>query len=80
MMSGFPATGFSVWLQRWAALDALSGQAVQVVTAAGAVSGTAAGVDSSGALRLLTEDRAELLFHGGEASLRPASTSLKRKE
>lgn len=81
MMSAFPATGFSVWLQRWAALDALSGQAVQVVTAAaGAVSGTAAGVDSSGALRLLTEDGAELLFHGGEASLRPASTSLKRKE
>jgi BirA family biotin operon repressor/biotin-[acetyl-CoA-carboxylase] ligase len=73
MMAGFPVTGFGGWAQRWSALDALAGQSVQVTTASGPVSGTAAGVDSSGALRLRTDEGAEILFHGGEASLRPAS-------
>ncbi|MCK5875984.1 MAG: biotin--[acetyl-CoA-carboxylase] ligase [Alcanivoracaceae bacterium] len=80
MMSGFPLDGFGSWMARWAALDALAGQSVQVVTASGAVSGTATGVDSSGALRLCTDGGAEMLFHGGEASLRPASMGIKGKE
>ena len=69
MMAGFPASGFGAWLQRWMALDALAGQSVQVTTAAGAVSGRATGVDGE-----------EMLFHGGEASLRPAATAIKGKE
>lgn len=80
MMSGFPVAGFGGWLQRWSALDALVGQSVQVSTASGVVSGRALGVDSSGALRLLTESGKEMLFHGGEASLRPASNGIKGKE
>ncbi len=80
MMSGFSVAGFGGWVSRWAALDGLAGQSVQVVTASGVVSGTAAGVDSSGALRLRTDSGAEMLFHGGEVSLRPASTGIKGKE
>lgn len=79
MMSGFPASGFGAWLQRWMALDALAGQSVQVATASGAISGTAVGVDGSGALRLLADNGKEMLFHGGEASLRPASAGIKGK-
>ena len=80
MMSGFSVAGFGGWVSRWAALDGLAGQSVQVVTASGVVSGTAAGVDSSGALRLRTDSGAEMLFQGGEVSLRPASTGIKGKE
>lgn len=80
MMAGFPASGFAGWVQRWASLDALAGQSVQVVTASGSVVGTAAGVDTSGALRLRADDGTEMLFHGGETSLRPSSDSAKGKE
>jgi len=80
LMIGFPASGFGGWAQRWAVLDALAGQGVQVATASASVSGVAAGVDSSGALRLRKDDGTEMLFHGGEASLRPiaAGTGGKR--
>ncbi len=80
MMSSFPESGFGSWLQRWIALDALAGHDVQVTTASGVVTGRAAGVDSSGALRLLTEGGEEILFHGGEASLRPTSGGIKGKK
>lgn len=79
LMIGFPASGFGGWVQRWAALDALAGQSVQVATASASVSGVAAGVDSSGALRLRKDNGAEMLFHGGEASLRPASAGKGKK-
>ena len=80
LMSGFPASGFGGWVQRWAVLDALAGQSVQVATASDSVSGVAAGVDSSGALRLRKDDGAEMLFHGGEASLRPVAAGNKGKK
>ncbi|MDF1630916.1 MAG: biotin--[acetyl-CoA-carboxylase] ligase [Alcanivoracaceae bacterium] len=74
MLKTFPAQGFDGWRKRWAELDALSGRLVSVSTAAGSIQGVAEGVDETGALRLRVDGELRI-FHGGEASLRPAGAA-----
>jgi BirA family biotin operon repressor/biotin-[acetyl-CoA-carboxylase] ligase len=50
----FLTQGFAPFADEWRDLDALHGQSVRVVSAAGELVGTAAGIDSSGALLLDT--------------------------
>ncbi len=69
----FDADGLAHFLWRWQGLDALRGQRVQVQDGERTISGTCLGVSSEGALRLECGDGSEVLVHGGEASLRPAS-------
>lgn len=74
MLGAFPLSGFVDWRQRWQNFDALAGRRVTVTTAAGGVVGVAEGVDDSGALQVRIDGELRV-FHGGEASLRPADTS-----
>ncbi|MFA8529534.1 bifunctional biotin--[acetyl-CoA-carboxylase] ligase/biotin operon repressor BirA [Xanthomonas campestris pv. campestris] len=67
----FEAQGLAPFLTRYAALDLLSGRAVQVEEAGSLHRGTALGLAADGALRVQigTDVR---LFHSGEVSVRPA--------
>jgi BirA family biotin operon repressor/biotin-[acetyl-CoA-carboxylase] ligase len=69
----FEAQGLAHFLWRWQGLDALRGQHVQVQDGDRLISGLCQGVSGEGALRLECDDGSEVLVHGGEASLRPAS-------
>ncbi len=61
---------FSHYQAAWEARHAYAGQEVELVMANSRVRGHLLGVDSQGALRLLTDD-GERVFYGGEISLRP---------
>jgi BirA family biotin operon repressor/biotin-[acetyl-CoA-carboxylase] ligase len=64
------------FLPRYAALDALAGQAVTLHSAGAPQSGTALGVAEDGALRLrLDADGREHRVHAGEVSVRAAVTA-----
>jgi BirA family biotin operon repressor/biotin-[acetyl-CoA-carboxylase] ligase len=69
LLAAFEDGGFAPWRQRWEALDAHAGQAVQVLSGATRLAGIARGVDDRGALRLETAT-GERAIHGGEVSLR----------
>jgi BirA family biotin operon repressor/biotin-[acetyl-CoA-carboxylase] ligase len=69
MLGRFERDGFGAFREAWTALDALSGRAVRVLSGGSAISGTARGVDSDGALLLETPDGVRR-FVSGEASLR----------
>jgi len=64
----FGAQGFASFRDTWEQLDGLRGQVIEVYSATGVVRGTAAGIDSSGALKLDT-GKEILTLHSGEVSL-----------
>jgi BirA family biotin operon repressor/biotin-[acetyl-CoA-carboxylase] ligase len=68
----FDAVGLAPFLARYAALDALSGQVVEVQGAQERTTGAVLGLADDGALRLRLEDGAERRFHSGEVSVRRA--------
>jgi len=69
LLQSFEDGGFSVYRDRWQALDAFSGQPVNILYGQERVAGTAMGVDDSGAIVLQTETGVRE-FNGGEVSLR----------
>jgi BirA family biotin operon repressor/biotin-[acetyl-CoA-carboxylase] ligase len=71
-METFSQFGFSVFKDRWTALDIAAGQSVTVLLGQNEVPGVAMGVNDSGALQLQTADGLQA-FHGGEVSLRGLS-------
>jgi len=72
VLGGFDRHGLAPMLERYAALDALHRQPVEVHTAVGVQSGIAVGLTPEGALRVQLAD-GERHFHAAEVSLRPKS-------
>ncbi|GAB3098784.1 bifunctional biotin--[acetyl-CoA-carboxylase] ligase/biotin operon repressor BirA [Lysobacter terrae] len=66
----FDAEGLAPFLPRYAALDALAGEAVLLHSASATQAGTALGVADDGALRLRLEDGREQRVYAGEVSIR----------
>lgn len=66
----FDAAGLAPFLERYGALDALSGQSIAVAVADGTLRGIAQGLADDGALRVLLESGDERVFHSGEVSVR----------
>ncbi len=71
-LEDFDAEGLAPFLPRYAALDALAGQAVTLHAGELRQTGTALGVGEDGALRLLLDDGREQRVHAGEVSVRKA--------
>jgi BirA family biotin operon repressor/biotin-[acetyl-CoA-carboxylase] ligase len=71
-LAAFDAEGLPPFLARYAALDALAGQRVQVQAHDGAWQGIAHGVDVDGALRVAPPGGGERRVHAGDVSLRLA--------
>lgn len=69
LLQSFPEQTFSVYRQRWQALNAHQGARVVLSGPGRAVPGEVLGVDERGGLRLLT-GQGEQCFSGGEISLR----------
>ncbi len=69
LLASYPEKGFAAYREEWESLSAFQDQSIVIRTPAGAVEGRMAGVDDTGALRLVTEE-GEQLIYGGEASLR----------
>lgn len=68
----FDAAGLAPFLDRYAAFDALAGQAVSVHGADATHQGIALGLADDGALRVRLDDGEERRFHAGEISVRRA--------
>jgi len=68
----FDAAGLAPFLDRYAAFDALAGQAVSVHGADATHQGIALGLADDGALRVRLDDGEERRFHAGEVSVRRA--------
>ncbi|MDQ3617282.1 MAG: biotin--[acetyl-CoA-carboxylase] ligase [Pseudomonadota bacterium] len=68
----FDDAGLAPFLARYAAFDALDGQAVTVQGDTSSHTGTALGLADDGALRVRLADGAERRFHSGEVSVRRA--------
>ncbi len=66
----FDASGLAPFRPRYAALDALAGQRVDVHGAVATLSGRALGLADDGALRVRMDDGEERHFHSGEVSVR----------
>lgn len=71
----FDADGLAPFLSRYAALDALAGQAVVLHSPNTTQSGTALGLAEDGALRLRFDDGREQHVHAGEVSVRRSVTA-----
>ncbi|SHG17577.1 BirA family transcriptional regulator, biotin operon repressor / biotin-[acetyl-CoA-carboxylase] ligase [Microbulbifer donghaiensis] len=71
LLRDYPECGFGAYREAWLALDQFAGRPVRLQSANQAWTGTAVGVDMSGAL-ILEADGEHKLFHGGEVSLREA--------
>jgi BirA family biotin operon repressor/biotin-[acetyl-CoA-carboxylase] ligase len=71
LLNQYEEQGFQHWRERWIALDAHADQPVVVTSGSRKISGTARGIDASGALLLETELGISPV-HGGEVSLRKA--------
>jgi BirA family transcriptional regulator, biotin operon repressor / biotin---[acetyl-CoA-carboxylase] ligase len=71
----FDAEGLAPFLPRYAALDALKGQAITLHTATSAQAGIASGIAEDGALRLRLPDGREQRVHAGEVSVRRAAAA-----
>ena len=67
--------GLAPFLPRYAALDALAGQAVTLHAGELRQTGTALGVAEDGALRVRLDDGRERRFHAGEVSVRTAAAA-----
>lgn len=70
-LAQFDATGLAPFLDRYAQLDALAGQAILVHGSDGSRAGEALGLSADGALRVRI-GATEQLVHAGEVSVRPA--------
>ncbi|WP_408952537.1 bifunctional biotin--[acetyl-CoA-carboxylase] ligase/biotin operon repressor BirA [Lysobacter sp. Hz 25] len=68
----FDEAGLAPFLDRYAAFDALAGQAVSVHGADATHQGIALGLADDGALRVRLDDGEERRFHAGEVSVRRA--------
>ncbi|ALN63031.1 biotin-[acetyl-CoA-carboxylase] ligase [Lysobacter antibioticus] len=68
----FDAAGLAPFLDRYAAFDALAGQAISVHGADAIHQGIALGLADDGALRVRLDDGEERRFHAGEVSVRRA--------
>lgn len=68
----FDLAGLAPFLDRYAAFDALAGQAISVHGADATHQGTALGLADDGALRVRLDDGEERRFHAGEVSVRRA--------
>lgn len=68
----FDAAGLAPFLDRYAAFDALAGQAISVHGADATHQGIALGLADDGALRVRLDDGEERRFHAGEVSVRRA--------
>jgi BirA family biotin operon repressor/biotin-[acetyl-CoA-carboxylase] ligase len=68
----FDEQGLAPFLPRYAALDALQGQAVELLAGTQRQHGRVIGVAEDGALRLLLPDGREQRIHAGEVSVRRA--------
>jgi BirA family biotin operon repressor/biotin-[acetyl-CoA-carboxylase] ligase len=66
----YPAGGFAPYRSAWRAADFLHGRAVRLEEAAGAITGTAVGIDPDGALLLETADGARRRIVAGDVSVR----------
>lgn len=66
----FDAAGLAPFLPRYAAIDALARQSVEVHGAVASHAGTALGLAGDGALRVRLADGTEQHFHAGEVSVR----------
>lgn len=69
-MERFDREGLAPFLSRYAAFDALAGEAVVVHAASASHTGVALGVAEDGALRIRLDDGREHRVHGGEVSVR----------
>ena len=69
LLANYQQQGFAPYLAEWEAADSFRNKEVEIRAGENSIIGTVAGVDPSGALRLLT-DQGEQLIYGGEASLR----------
>ena len=71
-LDAFDRDGLAPFLPRYAALDALAGRQVGVLSAGrDTVTGLAAGLAADGGLRVRTDTGEERIFHAGEVSVRP---------
>lgn len=68
----FAVKGFGHFHETWEQRHVYHGQTVRLMTSAATVTGTVAGVDVGGALRLIDAQGEERLYHAGEISLRGA--------
>lgn len=69
-LRAYERDGFSAFVSRWQALDALQGRRVRVIDGRETVEGLALGIADDGALRVQLAD-GERRYHGGEVSVRP---------
>lgn len=69
-LDAFDADGLAPFLPRYAALDALAGQAVTIHGGRATDTGVALGLAADGALRVRLADGTEQGFHAGEVSVR----------
>ncbi|MBF6024986.1 bifunctional biotin--[acetyl-CoA-carboxylase] ligase/biotin operon repressor BirA [Lysobacter niastensis] len=76
----FDGEGLAPFLPRYAALDALAGQAVRIEGALSRDEGVALGLADDGALRVRLAGGGERNFHSGEVSVRLGTTSSGERE
>lgn len=69
LLDSYPERGFAAYRNQWQQLDQFARRPVRIISAQQQWSGTAAGVNESGAL-IVDMDGERRLFHGGEVSLR----------
>lgn len=68
----YSARGFGPFREAWEQRHVFHGQTVRLTTATATITGSVAGVDGGGALRLIDANGEERLYHAGEISLRGA--------
>lgn len=68
----YAGSGFEPFRAAWERRHVYHGQTVRLVTASATITGTVAGVDGAGALRLVDARGGERVYHAGEISLRSA--------
>lgn len=71
----FDRAGLAPVLARYAALDAIAGRAIRVISETETIAGTGLGLAVDGALRVRLEDGSERCFHAGEVSVRAAGAA-----
>lgn len=69
-LTSFENSGLNPFIERWRALDIYANQEVKLIIGQQSISGTARGIDATGAILLETEQGIRA-YHGGEISVRP---------
>ncbi|MFA7555552.1 MAG: bifunctional biotin--[acetyl-CoA-carboxylase] ligase/biotin operon repressor BirA [Spongiibacteraceae bacterium] len=73
LLEVFARSGFSVYRDRWAELDAYLGKTISIIQGNDITVGCALGIDDTGAIKIETEQGVRV-FNGGEVSLRLAGS------